>query len=262
MMMIHKVSSGVWGNTDDMRKAADDMEKLEDNLIDIYVEKTGRTVAEIKEKVNAESYFTAEEAVEFGLADEIDETTEVKNTASGGFVMLNGLKVDSRFFANAPKGFIHAEQPKASAVQKEVHKMNLETLKAEHPDLVQAIREEAIAEGATNERARIQAIEDIAVAGHEDLVNAAKFSAVSLKETVEDISGSVVAVIITAVCIGGCGSSLSVRRKIDEGRLGRYSVCVRASSLEQGFYGRGICLHECLLVNGKRVVLSNRNSYL
>ena len=29
--------------------------------------------AEIKEKVNAESYFTAEEAVEFGLADEIDE---------------------------------------------------------------------------------------------------------------------------------------------------------------------------------------------
>lgn len=175
MMMIHKVSSGVWGNTDDMRKAADDMEKLEDNLIDIYVEKTGRTVAEIKEKVNAESYFTAEEAVEFGLADEIDETTEVKNTASGGFVMLNGLKVDSRFFANAPKGFIHAEQPKASAVQKEVHKMNLETLKAEHPDLVQAIREEAIAEGATNERARIQAIEDIAVAGHEDLVNAAKF---------------------------------------------------------------------------------------
>ena len=175
MMMIHKVSSVAIGTTDDMRKAADDMEKLEENLINIYVEKTGRTVDEIKEKVNAETFFTAEEAVEFGLADEIDETTEVKNTASGGFVMLNGLKADSRFFANAPKGFINAEQPKASAVQKEVHKMNLETLKAEHPDLVQAIRNEAIAEGAEQERARIQAIEDIAIVGHEDLVNAAKF---------------------------------------------------------------------------------------
>lgn len=175
MMMIHKVSSVAIGTTDDMRKAADDMEKLEENLINIYVEKTGRTVDEIKEKVNAETFFTAEEAVEFGLADEIDETTEVKNTASGGFVMLNGLKADSRFFANAPKGFIHAEQPKASAVQKEVHKMNLETLKAEHPELVQAIRNEAIAEGAAQERARIQAIEDIAVVGHENLVNAAKF---------------------------------------------------------------------------------------
>lgn len=175
MMMIHKVSSVAIGTTDDMRKAVDDMEKLEENLINIYVEKTGRTVDEIKEKVNAETFFTAEEAVEFGLADEIDETTEVKNTASGGFVMLNGLKADSRFFANAPKGFINAEQPKASAVQKEVHKMNLETLKAEHPDLVQAIRNEAIAEGAEQERARIQAIEDIAIVGHEDLVNAAKF---------------------------------------------------------------------------------------
>lgn len=53
--------------------------------------------------------------------------------------------------------------------------MNLETLKAEHPDLVQAIRNEAIVEGAEQERARIQAIEDIAVVGHENLVNAAKF---------------------------------------------------------------------------------------
>ena len=41
MMMIHKVSSVAIGTTDDMRKAADDMEKLEENLINIYVEKTG-----------------------------------------------------------------------------------------------------------------------------------------------------------------------------------------------------------------------------
>lgn len=175
MMMIHKVSSVAIGTTDDMRKAADDMEKLEENLINIYVEKTGRTADEIKDKVNAESYFTAEEAVEFGLADEIDETTEVNNTASGGFVMLNGLKADSRFFANVPKGFIKADTSQASAIKKEGPKMDLETLKAEHPDLVQAIRNEAIAEGAEQERERIQAIEDIAVVGHEDLVTAAKF---------------------------------------------------------------------------------------
>lgn len=175
MMMIHKVSSVAIGTTDDMRKAADDMEKLEENLISIYVEKTGRTVDEIKEKVNAETFFTAEEAVEFGLADEIDETTEVKNTASGDFVMLNGLKAESRFFANVPKGFIKADTSQASAIKKEGPKMDLDTLKAEHPDLVQAIRNEALAEGAAQERARIQAIEDIAVAGHEDLVNAAKF---------------------------------------------------------------------------------------
>ena len=54
--------------------------------------------------------------------------------------------------------------------------MDLEKLKAEHPDLVQAIRSEALAEGAAQERARIQAIEDIATPGHEDLVNDAKYN--------------------------------------------------------------------------------------
>lgn len=177
MMMIHKVSSVAIGTTEDMRKMADDLEKLEENLVSIYVEKTGRTAEEIREKLNAESYFNAEEAVEFGLADEIDENVTVENTAVDGFVMLNGLKADARWFEHAPKGFIHnqADTPPAPAVKKEDPKMDLDTLKAEHPDLVQAIRNEAIAEGAAQERARIQAIENAAPTGFDDIVQAAKF---------------------------------------------------------------------------------------
>lgn len=175
MMMIHKVSTIAMGDTDDLRKAADDMEKLEENLIAIYAEKTGKDPAEIREKVAVEAYFTADEAVEFGLADEVDESTEVRNTAAGDFVMLNGLKADARIFAHAPEGLIKADTPQASAIKKEAPKMDLEKLKAEYPDIVQAIRSEAMAEGAAQERARIQAIEDIATPGHEDLVNDAKF---------------------------------------------------------------------------------------
>lgn len=175
MMMIHKLSSFAIGTTDDMRKAADDMEKLEKDIVDIYIAKTGRTAEEIQEKMDAESYFTAEEAVEFGLADEVDEAHEVKNVASGDFVMLNGLKAEAKFFSHAPAGFIKADKPQASAIKKEVPKMDLDKLKAEYPELVQAIRNEAVAEGAAQERARIQAIEDIATPGHEDLVNEAKF---------------------------------------------------------------------------------------
>ncbi|MGN1150284.1 MAG: head maturation protease, ClpP-related [Sutterella sp.] len=181
MMMIHKVSSVAFGNTDDMRKMADDMEKLENNVISIYAEKTGRTPEEIKEKLNAETYFTAEEAVEFGLADEVDESVTVENKAVDGFVMLNGLKADAAIFSHAPEGFIKkadtqkAEKQQASAIKKEVPKMDLEKLKAEYPELVQAIRNEAMAEGAGKERTRIQAIEDAAPSGFEDIVQAAKF---------------------------------------------------------------------------------------
>ena len=186
MMMIHKVSSGVWGDADDMRKVADDMEKLEENIISIYAEKTGRDVEEIREKVNAETYFTAQEAVEFGLADEIDDNIEVENKACGDVVMCNGLEVQAKFFERAPKDFLKAEVPQASAIEEkseEVQPMDFETMKAEFAEEIEAIRVEAmeaaraegVAQGIAQERARIQAIEEVAVLGHEDLVNQAKF---------------------------------------------------------------------------------------
>ena len=186
MMMIHKVSSIAMGNTDDLRKVADDMEKLEENIIAIYAEKTGRDADEIREKVNAETYFTAEEAVEFGLADEIDEEIEVENKACGEFIMCNGLSFDAKHFARIPADFLKAEVPQASAQieeSKEETPMDFETLKAEFANEIEAIRVEAmeqarsegVAQGIAQERARIQAIEEIAVVGHAELIQAAKF---------------------------------------------------------------------------------------
>lgn len=182
MMMIHKVSSIAMGNADDMRKEADVLEQLEENIINIYAEKTGKSTDEIREKVDAETFFTAQEAVEFGLADEIDESKMVENKAVGDVVMMGGLEVQAKYFAHAPQGLIKADSQKATAVQKEAPKMDLEKLKAEFPDLVQTIRTEAMKEGADAERARIQAIEEIAVAGHEALVNAAKFDGITTAE--------------------------------------------------------------------------------
>ena len=176
MMLIHPVRQATdWLTPSEMKEAAENLEKVRLSVRDIYVQKTGLDEKTLDKLMNAESYLTAEEAIEYGFADEIDDKQVVENHMVGDAVMVNGLKVSGQLFAHAPKGFIHAEQPKASAVQKEVQKMNLETLKAEHPDLVQAIRNEAMVEGAAQERARIQAIEDIAIAGHEDLVMKAKF---------------------------------------------------------------------------------------
>lgn len=183
IMMIHKVSSIAMGNAEDLRKAADTMDKLEDNIINIYAEKTGKPVDEIKPLVDAETYFTAQEAVDFGLADELDEAQTVENVAAEkDYVMVNGLKVDAKYFEHAPKSFFNRAdtQENASAGlspnnKKEAKAMDFETLKAEHPEIVEAIRAEALKEGAEKERARIQAIEEIAVSGHEEMVLSAKF---------------------------------------------------------------------------------------
>lgn len=57
--------------------------------------------------------------------------------------------------------------------------MTLEEIKAQHPELYKQIRdegrEEGLKAGMTQERNRIKAIEDMALAGHEALVAKAKF---------------------------------------------------------------------------------------
>lgn len=57
--------------------------------------------------------------------------------------------------------------------------MTLEEIKAQHPELYKQIRdegrEEGLQAGMTQERNRIKAIEDMALAGHEALVAKAKF---------------------------------------------------------------------------------------
>lgn len=178
MMMIHKVSSIADGNADDFRKVAEELDKIEGNLLDIYAEKTGKSVEDIKPFVDAETYFTAEEAVEFGLADELDDTKTVQNTMTGNAVMMNGLEVSAKFFERAPKELFNHAGNSANfnnTKQKEDQPMTIEQLKADYPELVEAIRNEAITEGVKNERARIKAIEDIAMPGFENLVEQAKF---------------------------------------------------------------------------------------
>ena len=183
MMMIHKVSVGIYGNADDLKKTVEDIEKLEKNVLDIYAEKTGKPVDVIQALMDKETYFTAEEALEFGLVDEIDETTVIENRADGDTVTINGLQVASKLLERAPKCFFQTVV-KAQPIEtpKEVELMNLETLKSDYPELFQAIRNEALAEGAAKERARIQSIEEIAMAGHEALVTAAKFDGITTAE--------------------------------------------------------------------------------
>lgn len=83
MMMIHEASNIVWGTKTDMRKEADVLEELEEGIIDIYMTKANVSREEIREKVDAETWFSAKKAVEIGFATEAEGTTsEDDNNAS------------------------------------------------------------------------------------------------------------------------------------------------------------------------------------
>lgn len=71
--MIHNVWGGETGGAKDMRKAADLMEKMGDRLVSIYVSKTGRDESEIRNWMDEETWFTADEAIEAGFIDHVEK---------------------------------------------------------------------------------------------------------------------------------------------------------------------------------------------
>lgn len=71
MVMIHNVSGGASGDYRDMEHEADVLRTASKALCAAYVEKTGRDEAELLELMDQEKWFTAQEAVEMGLCDEI-----------------------------------------------------------------------------------------------------------------------------------------------------------------------------------------------
>ena len=64
--------------------------------------------------------------------------------------------------------------------------MTVEKIKADHPEIAQAL----IAEGAESERKRIQACEEAGLAGHEGIVNAMKYDG---KSQAGDVAMAIVA---------------------------------------------------------------------
>lgn len=103
MMMIHKPWNWVIGNADELRKAADDIDKAEETANSVYQDKTKLSHDEIAEIMRAETWLTAEEAVEKGFADEIEQKKDIAASIEGGFLMFNGQKFDLSQYKNAPK---------------------------------------------------------------------------------------------------------------------------------------------------------------
>ncbi|HEX7119137.1 MAG TPA: head maturation protease, ClpP-related [Longimicrobiales bacterium] len=76
-VMIHNPHGVVWGEAADMRKMADTLDKIRGSLVGTYARRTGQPAEKIEAWMDAETWFNAEEAVEFGFADEIVEGGEI-----------------------------------------------------------------------------------------------------------------------------------------------------------------------------------------
>lgn len=69
--MIHKAWAWTAGNSDELRDLAELLDKVDDSIVADYVAKSGNKSDTIKEMMAAETWMTAQEALDFGFADSV-----------------------------------------------------------------------------------------------------------------------------------------------------------------------------------------------
>ena len=99
MMMIHNAWTGLYGNANDLRKMADDLDHINDTIVHTYLAKVKDKTDEatIRDLMNKESWLNAEECLSLGLCDEVSEPVKMAACST---------KEQAHKFKNAPKELI------------------------------------------------------------------------------------------------------------------------------------------------------------
>ncbi|WP_375335848.1 ATP-dependent Clp protease proteolytic subunit [Bacillus sp. WMMC1349] len=79
MMMIHNPYMGMVGNATEFRKAADDLDKITESIVSTYLDKAGDKLDDVTlhQLLDEETWLTADEALHYGLIDEVSESKDV-----------------------------------------------------------------------------------------------------------------------------------------------------------------------------------------
>jgi HK97 family phage major capsid protein/ATP-dependent Clp endopeptidase proteolytic subunit ClpP len=157
MMFIHDPWSMVAGDAEDMRKAADALDKIKLSILSAYRKKTGLSDDELARMMTEETWMLAEEALDKGFCDELIGAVQMAAAIKG---------MDLTGFKHVPQALLtQAEEPKKP---KEVHHMKCK----KHPgtDMVldecpdcqnEAKQQNALQQTRQNELNRVRALRAI-----------------------------------------------------------------------------------------------------
>lgn len=213
-------------NVQDLNRITAQLDATNESIAEVYAQKTGKDVQSIIRMMKKETWMTSEEAVSEGFADEVigKEVPVVDRIEDTSCILVNGIPhnmhntpLPSLNYRIIPKDVLNTralnlkdididalkkamdESPlqivngcEPSAIDsinstKEETIMTLEELKANHPDLVKQIqdeaaqaaceaKEQAVKDALSADRARMKEIDAIAqMVGDPEMVNKAKY---------------------------------------------------------------------------------------
>lgn len=187
--MAHGASVGLcnYYNLQDLDKIRNRLIAANEQVVNIFAERTGQSKTKLKHLVEAETWMTGEDVVNQGFADEVIEgQVTMSMSADKSLFYCNGIPMQTKNFGVFPEGVKITKPTVQEPVEDKGGKqMTLEELKNQHPDLVKQIedaaKETADISGAEQkavnaERQRIKDIESIeASIADKQLVQDAKY---------------------------------------------------------------------------------------
>lgn len=184
-MMVHNASTSARGNYMDMNATSDFLQSTDKAIINAYMVKTKKSESELQALMDKTTWMNAQQAKEMGFVDEIlFEDNQGANNANASNdklgVLLPPEAIDRAREAIAkskaiPEPINHINTQTKPENKKGNDVMDLQMLQNEHPDLFKQVKNIGYEEGVKAENSRIKSIEDMAPAGNNKLVQAAKY---------------------------------------------------------------------------------------
>lgn len=179
MIMIHGVSGLLmdYYNLTDLKKLQKDFDASERAIAEIYHAKTGIAVDQLRSMMTRETWMVGQEAVDNGFANTLieDEGPAAALSADKKVLLVAGIRHDVGAFRRIPGAIPVNNSITAAPAAGDTNKptetvenlkggvdMTPEKLREQYGDIIAQIEQEARTNAITEERARLQAIEEIA----------------------------------------------------------------------------------------------------
>jgi ATP-dependent Clp endopeptidase proteolytic subunit ClpP len=107
--MIHNPWGMAMGDAAELRDQAELLDKIRSNMVGAYAAKSGQSPEQIKEWMDAETWFTAEQALAAGFVDEITDGLAIAASANRPALLTK--------FRNTPAALLTPEPPRMNETQ-------------------------------------------------------------------------------------------------------------------------------------------------
>ncbi len=131
-LMIHNSWTFAIGNADELRDVSDRLDAIDGQIVGIYERKSGKSADDIAGAMAAETWFTSEQALEWGLIDRIDEGLKAAACVSRERAKLYAAIPESVVVSDAP-ATVAEDAPAPEAAEAEEQALEAEIEPQERP---------------------------------------------------------------------------------------------------------------------------------